>query len=853
MARLRFDWSRLQDNSGEMRQRLLVSMSMPRSSPDTRGVSSRAWAEHFRIAFRSLLRAPAFSVPAALTVALGIGATTAVFSLAYAVLLRPFPYPEADRLVRIFTIAEKEQGAKRNCSLLDIEEYNRRSRLLTQIGGYTVFESRVEGDGGADLVVVAQLNQEALRAVGVQPLFGRLFTPEEDRKGGPVNKALIGYGLWQSRYGGERDVLGRLIRLPSGEYEVIGVMPQGFGYPDRSTVWLTMESWYAIGLETYRNKQRDQRWYATVARLGPDVTLEQAQQEMSLVARQLADEYPETNSGVGIELVPLREAEVGDIRPYLRLLAAGGGLVLLICIFNVTNLLLTRLLTRSRQLVIQVALGARRLEIVKGLLAESLTIAAVGGLLGAVIAWAAVEAFQLLLPDSLPMWMRIEVDPLVLAFCLAVTALTGLSLGCIPAFVGSRVNWSEALKDGSRGSSRVAQGRFWLVTAEVALSLLLLVGAGLLMKTFLQMKQADHGFVAENLVVANLRTSSFSTANRAERSALYAARHERMLEALAAVPGVRSVAVTNRLPYAGRRLRNGRLRIQGRSEKETQFLLPVAGADVSTGYFETMGIPLLAGRTFESTDTSQSAPVVILNEVGAQALFGDRDPIGQMLQWGDTVGPSNPYCRVVGVVGDVKHSGVERDAIELYYPFTQWPVASGYYAIRTRLDQAALSESIKSAVRATDSNILIAWIRSMNDRIDEALWQRRLWGVLFSVFAVLAVLLAAVGLYGLLSYEVSQRSRDIGIRLALGAAPGEMRTMVLRQGLKMVALGLAFGLLISLAMVRLIAHLLVDVASFDRAVYAAVAATLAIVGLLSSLWPAIQATRIDAAQLLREG
>ena len=347
-------------------------------------------------------------------------------------------------------------------------------------------------------------------------------------------------------------------------------------------------------------------------------------------------------------------------------------------------------------------------------------------------------------------------------------------LGFAPSVIGSRVNLADALNEGSRGSSAGSRGRSVLVVTEVAFSLLLLLGAGLLMKTFLQMQQADHGFEADNLLIANVRNNSFSKADRAERAALLASYHQRILDRLQSIPGVRSAAVTNSLPYAGNDLRNGRLRVQGRAEEETQFLLPVAGADVSWDYFQTMGIPLLTGRSFEPTDSSDGAPVVILNEVGAKALFGGENPIGRMVQWGDTVGPSNPYCRVVGMVADVKHSGVERDAIELYYPYTQWPVSGGYYVLRTGLDRAVAAESIRAVVRESDPNATIVWTKSMSERINEALWQRRLWGVLFTVFACLAMLLAAVGLYGLLSYGVSQRRRDIGILLALGAAPSSV-------------------------------------------------------------------------------
>lgn len=826
-------------------------MTAPRLVHRSAALSSRNWAEHFAYAWRSLAKAPAFTGPSALTIALGIGASTAVFSLVYAVLLRPFPYPDVDRIVRVFTVAEKEQGAERNCSLLDIEEYNRRSRTIENVGGYVVFDSQIMGEGGAEPVVVAQLNQEALRAVGVRPVLGRLFVAEEDRKGGAVNKALLSHGLWQARHGGSSDVLGLMIHLPSGGYEVIGVMPPGYGFPDRATVWLTMESWYALDLDQYRTKQRDQRWYPTVARLAPGVTLEQAQQEILAVARQLAEEFPSTNAGVDVRLVRLRDAEVGAVEPYLYLLAGGVGLLLLICIFNVANLLLVRLLARKKHYVIQAALGAGRFELAKGLLAESLMLTLAGGAAGALIAWVSVSGFRTLLPDSLPAWMHIEIDPYVLAFCFAATVAVGIVLGFAPAIIGSRVNLADALKEGARGNSGGSRGRSVLVVIEVALSLLLLLGAGLLMKTFLQMQQADHGFEADNLLIANVRNNSFSKADRVERAALLASHHKRILDRLQSIPGVRSAALTNSLPYAGSDLRNGRLRVQGRAEEETQFLLPVAGADISWDYFQTMGIALLTGRSFEPTDSSDGAPVVILNEVGAKALFGGENPIGRMVQWGDTVGSSNPYCRVVGMVADVRHSGVERDAIELYYPYTQWPVSGGYYVLRTGLDRAVAAESIRAVVRESDPNGTIVWIKSMNERIDEALWQRRLWGVLFTAFACLAMLLAAVGLYGLLSYGVSQRRRDIGILLALGAAPSSVRAMVVRQGMMIVGAGLALGLLMSVGGSRLVGHLLVDVAVYDWSIYVAVVAALVVEGLAASLWPAIRASRLDPARTLR--
>lgn len=800
----------------------------------------------------SVLRQPAFSVPAVLTIAMGVGVTTAIFSLVYAILLRPFPYPRAEELVRVSTVMTAEKGAERNCSLLDIEDYNRRAKLLKNAGGYTEFDSQIEGDGPAESVTIAQLNQEALHAVGVQPVLGRLFRPDEDRKGGPINKAILSHALWSSRYGSDRAILGRSVRTPQGSFEVIGVMPPGFAFPDRAGIWLTMESWYALELDTYRGKLRDQRWYTTIARLQPGVTLGQAETELQQIAADLAREYPRENAGVTVRLTPLRDAEVGPVRPYLYLLLGGVALVLLICVANVANLMLARVLARRRQYVIQAALGAGRFHLVQGVLMESLLLAIAGGAAGAGLAWAGVRAFHQLLPASVPLWMKIEVDWPVLLFCLTLTMLTGLACGAFPAWIGSRVDLNDALKQGSRGGSQRSAGRGLLVVLEVALSLMLLVGAGLLMKTFLRLQYADHGFTPDNLIVARVNNGHLHKGTRSERAALLAQYHDRVLSALAAIPGVTSVAATNSLPYSGQEPRKGRLRVKGRADDELRFLLPVAGADVSWSYLQTMGIPLVKGRHFNSSDGSAAAPVVILNETGAKALLGERDPIGQMVQWGDTADASNPYCRVVGVVRDIKQEAVAHDTITVFYPHTQWPIRDAHYVLRTRMDGKALMPLIRRAVQETDRNAAIAWMKPMNERIDEVLWQRRLWGVLFSLFAVLAVALAGVGLYGLLSYTVSQSMREIGIRLAIGASPGKVLAGVAGRGMGLVAAGLLTGGLGAFAGSRAIAHLLEGVSPFDVTIYAAVAALLAGVGVLASLVPALRAARVDPLIALRD-
>jgi predicted permease len=791
-------------------------------------------------------------VPALLTVALGIGISAAVFSLVYAVLLRPLPYGDPERLVRVYTVLAKDRDQERNASLLDIEDYNRRSKLTENFGAWTVFESQLEGDGATQAVTICQLNQEALRALNVAPKLGRIFTADEDRSGGPVHKAVLSHAMWQSRYAGDPNIVGRTVRTPMTSLEIVGVMPAGFIFPDRADLWVPMESWYSLGLDLYGKKQRDQRWYATVARLKHGVSLDQAQSEMEQISAQLEQEYPKENAGVRVKLRPYAEAATGAIRPYLYLLIGGVLLVLAVSIVNVGNLLLARVLARQKQYVVQAALGASRWRLARSMLAESVVLSSVGGVAGSGVAWAAIRLFRTLLPDTVPRWMAIEISPAVILFGFGLSLIAGCAVALVPIFYGSRINLDAVLRQGTRGNSGAGGLRSALVVGEVALSLVLLVGAGLLTQTFYALQRADHGFTTENLVVARVGSSLFPKGERATRARMMADFHSRLQETLARIPGVQSVAVANRLPYAGTEVRSGRLRVQGRSEDELRFLLPVAASDVHWDFFEAMKIPLVKGRHFEQSDSPEAPPVVILNESGAKALFGDLDPIGRMVQMGDTVGPANPYCRVVGIVKDVRwEAGVDK-AIQLYYPFTQWSVGTGFYLLRTSSDLQQIAPAIRSALQTADSRAALVWVKSMSDRIDEALWQRRLWGAVFSAFAVIAVALASVGLYGVLAYAVSQRTREIGIRVAVGAAPARVLALVARDGLKLTILGLLVGGLLAFGAVRLIASLVEGSVLRDWSIYAAVAAVLLLIGVAASAVPAIRAARVDPLIALRE-
>ena len=499
--------------------------------------------QDIRYAIRSLRKRPGFTLVVILTLSLGVGVNTAVFSLIYGVLLRPFPYREPDRLVKIESVYTKTTGVARGCSLLDIEDYRRINRSLVDLGAQATFDADVRGEGPSEPIRLTQLNAGAMNSLGVNPVIGRLFLPEEDRKGGDVHKALISHRLWRQRFGGAPDIVGRTLQTTINTFTVIGVMPPGFRFPENTDVWTPMESWYAMFVGAENNRKRDSRWYQTIARLKPGVTIEQAQADLNNVAAALEEQYPKENEGVRVRLTPLRDAEVGAIRPYLMLLLAAVGFVLLICCANVASLLLAQAAAQRREFAMRAALGASRGRAIRELLARSLLLGLLGAGGGVALAVGGVKALLALIPVQLPFWMRIEVDAPALLFSLFAAVLTSLLFGLAPAMLASRVNLNDALRDGTKGSPGGATARSVLVVAQIALCMLLLVGAGLMMQTFLRLQRRDTGFNPDNLLVA--RATNFYNGTRAERATALAMHHERVAALFRAMPGVTGVGVTN--------------------------------------------------------------------------------------------------------------------------------------------------------------------------------------------------------------------------------------------------------------------------------------------------------------------
>jgi putative ABC transport system permease protein len=807
--------------------------------------------QDMRFAMRTLCKKPGFTAVVILTLALGIGANTAIFSLIYGVLLRPFPYREPDRLVKVESVYTKTTGVVRGCSLLDIEDWRRMNQTLIEIGAHTTFDADVRGDGPSEPVRMTQLNDGAMSSLGVNPVIGRLFLPEEDRKGGDVHKALISHRLWQQRFGGRPDIVGRTLQTTLGDFTIVGVMPPGFRFPENTEVWTPMESWYAMSYGSYLYRKRDSRWYATIARLKPGVTIERAQADLNKLAIALEQQFPKENEGVRVRLTPLRDAEVGNIRPYLLMLLAAVGFVLLICCANAASLLLAQAAAGRREFAVRAALGASRARIVRELLVRSSLLALLGAFCGVALAVVGVKALLALIPVQLPFWMRIEVDAPALFFSLGVAALTSLLFGIAPALLASRAPLNDALRSSAKGSSGGAKVRSVLVVMQIALCLLLLVGAGLMIQTFLRLQRLDPGFNPDRVVV--VRATNFRNGMRAERATAMAEHHERALALFRSLPGVVSVAATNSLPYGRVQTERSKteLIIKGRSSEELKHQVALAGADVSAGYFETMRIPLVRGRLFDARDTKDSPMVLIISERAAQTLFPGRDPIGQEILWGaQTV--ENPFCTVVGVVGNVRHQATEDDkSLELYYPYTQYPVTNAYYVLRMQSDPGPLMQTVRETINRADPKTAIVFVKTMDQLIGESLWQRRLWGVIFAVFSTLALTLAAVGIYGVLAYSTQQRTREIGVRIALGAEAGDVLRMVLAHGLRLALGGIGIGLLGALGLSRLIGGLLYGVKAWDPLTYVGVALLLVLVTLIACWLPARRAAMTDPLMALR--
>jgi putative ABC transport system permease protein len=798
--------------------------------------------QDIRYSLRGLRQNPGFTLVAVATLALGIGANTAIFSVIRGVLLRPMPYHEPERLVWLYDV----QSECKTCpfSAPEYLDYVAQSRTLEQIAGIRIMDFTLTGEGSAEQVRVGVVTPNFFAVLGARTILGRGFGPEDGAAGAP-RVAVLENGYWQQRYGGDRGVLGRSLTLNSQPVTIVGVLPAGFAFSRTTRIWLNPRNRVP---EVFPNMtgdhltMRGMHYMPAFARLKPGVTPQQAQADMDTVVANLQKQYPEHH---GVTVIPYLEYAVGYVRPTLVMLGGAVGFVLLIACVNIANLLLARATSRQREIAIRATLGASRMRVLRQMLTESVVLALAGGALGVPLAWWSVQALVASPPGGLPRVYAIQVDGAVLAFTFGVAVLTGLLFGLAPSVQAARWNLGEVLKEGGRGGSGARRHLLSraLGVAEVALSLVLLTGAGLLGRSFVAMMNVNPGFDTQNLLTAQI---SFSAAKYSKEGANVA--FVRQLQPrLEAIPGVTGVALANDLPLEGQDT-NGYPTIAGRPSATGEERVLVGQHVVTPGYFAAMGIPLKKGRVFTDRDVPGVPLVAVINEKMAQRFWPGEDPIGKRFNLFDS---GDTMREIVGVVGDVKTDGLMRDTLEAYAPFEQAPWGYLSIALRTRGETAGLAAALRQEVQALDPEMAVAQLRTMDEVLAATVSGTRFTLMLVGAFAALALVLAAVGIYGVMGYAVSQRTPEMGIRMALGAQPGEVLALVLREGLALTLGGVALGVMGALALTRYIEGQLFAVQPADPATFAAVAVGLAAVATVACYVPARRAARVDPLVALR--
>lgn len=810
--------------------------------------------QDLRFAVRSLARHPGFAAVIVLTLALGIGADTAIFSIVNASLLRPLPYGEPDRLVQV----QARRGADElGVSWLDYLDWKAQSRAFEDMAYFQEARIHLGLREGAEAAGAVMTTGNLFSVLRVQPILGRGFLPEETRTGA-AKVAVISHELWTRRFGGSPDVLGQTVRIEGESHAVIGVMPPGFHFPSNADLWVCVEP-----LEQEYRNPRTVRGMEVVGRLKPGVGSEPASADLRAVAAGLARQYPDSNAGVEVLSVPLRDRWVGDVRTSLLLLLGACGFLLLIACANVANLLLGRAVARQREISVRTALGAGRARLVRQLLTESLVLAGLGGAAGLLFAsWGTQALLHSLIsmsPAELPAWIRVETDATVLAFAVGVSLLVGLLFGLAPLVPAMRVDLISSLKEGSRGTdgSGSRQVRNLLVVSEVALALLLLLGAGLTMKSLVRLWSVQPGFQSEGVLTLTARFPFYGSEDNQARAALY----QQALERIGSLPGVAAVGANTDLPLTGTEAwHRTDFSLPGQSPEEA-LLNPKANLQrVTPGYFRAMGIPLLRGNAFADSTIQEGAPrSILVNRELAERLWPGRDPLGQRIVLGNA--SRRREWTVIGVVGNVRHQGLDRDSgLDLYTPFFQFPSSEALtFVVRSdragrKGDEQALSGLLAAAraeIRAVSPDLLVENAGPLDRLVASALWRPRLWGALFGAFSAVALLLAAVGIYGVMSFTVGQRTREIGLRMALGAGRGAVARLLLGQGLRLTLTGIAAGLIGAVVLGRFLAGLLYQVEPTDLPTWLGISLLLAAVSLLATWIPTRRAMRIDPMVALR--
>lgn len=813
----------------------------------------------FRGAVRALASAPGFAVAAILSLAIGVGANTAIFSVASALLLHPLPYRDADRLVILWNRSPGIGVAEDWFSTAQYFDVVRTQGAFEAVAIAIGANWNLTGDGVPERIGAIRVSSNLLPMLGVRLELGQLFVAQDDRPG-QAGKALLAHGTWMRRYGGDRRVVGRVLTLNGQPFEIVGVLPAGFDLPREvlPTLGGAEHADVILPLPLAAPLVRNGEDYNLLAKLKPGVPLATAQAEMDALTARLRREHPDVyppNGGLTFSIVPLQQQVVGDTRRSILILSAAVGCVLLIACANVANLLLSRSLGRRREMAVRAALGATRARLVRQLLTESITLALIGGVVGVLIAVGALEGIRALGTKSVPRLSEIAINIEVLLFTCAVSIAAGVIFGLMPAFRLTGHS-AESLKDAARGSSE--GGALWgrgqnlrrlLVIGELALSVLLLTGAGLLIRSFWRLHQISPGFNAEGVLTLELTM----TGPRYAEPPRVLATYRDLWSRLSAIPGATSAGGVSMLPLS-QMFAWGPIVLEGRALPSGESFVNVDQRVVAGDYFGAIQIPLLRGRLFTEQDTLDAPRVVVIDDHMAQVLWPNEDPIGKRLRRGGMDASDDaPWLTVVGIVGRIKQYTLdERDSrIAMYHPHAQVPSRAMNVVIRAAGDPAALAAEASRRIRALAPDLPLYNVRTMTQRVDESLARRRFAMVLLASFAALALGLASIGIYGVMACLVSQGSRDIGIRLALGATPRDMLLMVFRHGAMVAGIGTGLGLAGALVLARALEHLLFETATTDGVTFVAVAGILILVALIGSVMPARRAARIDPVVSLR--
>ena len=789
---------------------------------------------------RVLLKSYAFTIVVILTLALGIGANTAIFSFANGILLRPLPYPQSDRLAVLDETAVKRGITSMGVSypnFLDWREQNTVFEGIATHYGTSRFSMTL---GGVPTEIRgSRVSWKLFEVLHVAPQLGRTFTFEEDRpqEDGVV---ILSYDLWQRSFGGDPNIIGQKVEVSRRPRTVVGVMPRGFRFPEVSELWVPL----AFTTQTYT---RTDHGLETIARLKDGVTIKQAQNEMNNIALRIEEQNPVTNEGLGVSVTSLHENLSGSYREALLILLGVVGCVLLVACVNVANLMLARATARQKEFALRAALGASRWRIMRQLILESLLLALIGGALGFVLSILALRLLLTAIPIDLPFWMNFSIDFRVLGFTLAVTLLTGLIFGVVPALQTSRVDLNDTLKEGGRGSGGIRnRARSVLVVAEIAMSLVLLVGAGLMVQSFLRLRRVNLGLDPKNVLTANLILPRVKYKEDDQRTAFFS----QLLERVRNLPGVEAASATGTLPLNGSTWGRS-LTVEGYPVLSVGQAPSIQHTVVTPGYFRTMGITLLAGRDFNDSDKKDSPDVTIIDDRLARQYWPNQSPIGKRVRFGPPE-DNEPWHTIVGVVSAVRHERVQEETrASVYLPHAKIPVSGLALVARTSSNPHDFIAAVRREVAQLDPDLPVSEIATMEEVVAEAIWQPRLYAMLFAVFAGGALLLALIGIYGVMAFLVQTRTHEIGIRMALGANARDVFKLIVGRGMKLTAVGVVLGAGGAIALTRLMHSLLFNTSATDPFTFILISALLSVAAFLACYLPARRAAKVDPLIALR--